>query len=54
MCWWKKLPSRYVPANKLVKALVDIGILKASIRYERNRVFLFERYLELFGSENTS
>jgi Fic family protein len=35
-------------ASALLKALVDDEVLCEATGYQRNRVFLFERYLQLF------
>ena len=40
-------------ANELVKAFVEHGILTEITGYSRNRVFAFETYIGLFGSEET-
>lgn len=37
------------PANNLVKAFVDLEILKQTPERQRNRLFIFEEYLALFN-----
>ena len=37
------------PANSLVRAFVELGILKQSPDRQRNRLFYYERYLSLFN-----
>ena len=39
----------YKPANNLVKAFVDLEILKQMPDRQRNRLFYFEEYLALFN-----
>lgn len=46
------LGIKYYAANQLVGALVDIGILKEETGWQRNRLFVFRRYLNVFGDEN--
>jgi len=44
----KILDIDFVPANKLVGALVDSGILRETTGYSRNRLFVLHEYLDLF------
>ncbi len=46
------LSIKYYAANQLVGALVDIGILQEETGWQRNRLFVFRRYLNVFGDEN--
>lgn len=46
------LGIKYYAANQLVGALVDIGILQEETGWQRNRLFVFRRYLNVFGDEN--
>lgn len=46
------LSIKYYAANQLVKTLVDIGILQEETGWQRNRLFAFRRYLNLFSDEN--
>jgi Fic family protein len=42
------LQLNYNPANSLIESLVQAGILEESTGYQRNRIFLFKRYLDIF------
>jgi Fic family protein len=44
----KFLSIQFNPANNVVAALVDMGVLKEITGQRRNRVFLFEPYLRIF------
>jgi len=44
----KKLQISHVTANKLLKAFTKKGILEEITGFERNRLFHFKRYLDLF------
>jgi len=46
------LGINYVPANSLVSTLVDLGILQEVTGYQRNRIFLMRRYIDIFRNEN--
>lgn len=46
------LGIKYYAANQLVSALVDIGILREETGWQRNRLFIFRRYLNVFRDEN--
>ncbi len=46
------LGVRYDAANQLIGALAEMGILVESTGYRRNRIFVFRRYLDLFGAQN--
>ena len=48
------LDINYNPANNLISALKDIGILEEATRYRRNRLFIFARYLDIFQDESTN
>ena len=43
------LDISHTTSSTLIKKMVDDGILEESTGYQRNRVFLFKRYLDLFG-----
>lgn len=45
------LHLNYNPTNNLIESLVQIGVLRESTGYRRNRIFLFKRYLDIFRSE---
>lgn len=45
-----QLGCAYNTANKLVMKFVALGILEEPSPFRRNRVFVYERYLELFSS----
>lgn len=36
-------------ANRLIDQFVSLGILKELTGYQRNRLFVFEKYMQLFG-----
>lgn len=44
----KLLCIKYVPANDLIRSLVDMNILEETTGYSRNREFLFKRYIDTF------
>jgi len=46
------LDLKYVPASKLIAALVDLGILNEVTGYKRNRIYMFEQYLAVFRNES--
>lgn len=37
-------------ATSLIKQLQSVGVLHEMTGYQRNRVYLFERYISLFGA----
>ena len=46
------LGSKYLAANQLISALVDVGIIAESTGWQRNRMFIFRRYLQIFDHKN--
>ena len=44
----KKLGMNYPTANRLLKSLTELGILKEITGHSRNRLFVLEKYLNLF------
>jgi len=48
----KILNIKYVPANALVCTMVELGILQEVTGYQRNRIFLFRRYIDIFRIES--
>ena len=46
------LGLQYHAANKLVQALAEMDILKEITGYQRNRIFLFRQYLDIFSEKN--
>lgn len=46
----KKLNISFSSANRLLKSLTDLGILKEGTGFSRNRLFVLEKYLNLFRS----
>lgn len=47
-----KLGIQYQAANNLVRSLIELGVLKEVTGYQRNRIFLFEKYIDVFKEEN--
>ncbi len=48
----QELGLKYNPANQLIGSLCDLGVLKEITGYRRNRIFVFDRYLQLFRPES--
>ena len=46
----KQLDISFSSANRLLKSLTELGILKETTGYSRNRLFVLEEYLNLFRS----
>ncbi len=46
------LDIKYYAANQLVGALVELGILQEVTGWQRNRMFVFRKYLDVFSTEN--
>ena len=46
----EKLNMNFPTANRLLKSLTELGILKESTGHSRNRLFVLEEYLNLFRS----
>lgn len=46
----KALDTSFSSANRLLKSLTELGILKETTGYSRNRLFVLEKYLNLFRS----
>ena len=44
----KSLKMEFSSANRLLKSLTELGILKEITGYSRNRLFVLEKYLNLF------
>lgn len=42
------LGINYVPANSLIASLVDMGVLQEITGFQRNRVFILRRYIDIF------
>jgi Fic family protein len=38
-------------ANDLIAKFVELGVLKEATGYQRNRIFVFKSYLDLFSKE---
>jgi len=38
-------------ANRLIKDLIDLGILSELTGYKRNRKFMFKEYFKIFNTE---
>ena len=46
----KELDISFSSANRLLKSLTELGVLKETTGYSRNRLFVLEKYLNLFRS----
>jgi len=46
------LGLQYHAANKLVQALAEMDVLKEITGYQRNRIFLFKQYINIFSEKN--
>ncbi len=46
------LGIKYVPANSLVASLVEMGILQEVTGFQRNRIFILRRYIDIFRDGN--
>ena len=46
----QELGISFSSANRLLKSLTELGILKETTGYSRNRLFVLEKYLNLFRS----
>lgn len=46
------LGINYVPANSLISTLVELEILQEITGYQRNRIFLLRKYIDIFRVEN--
>ena len=46
----KELDISFSSANRLLKSLTELGLLKETTGYSRNRLFVLEKYLNLFRS----
>lgn len=44
----KELGISFSSANRLLKSLAELGVLKETTEYSRNRLFVLEKYLNLF------
>lgn len=48
----EQLGLKYYTANQLVTTLVEMGILREVTGFQRNRIFIFQRYIDIFRVEN--
>lgn len=48
----EQLGLKYYTANQLVTTLVDMNVLKEVTGFQRNRIFIFQRYIDIFRVEN--
>jgi len=46
----KELDISFSSANRLLKSLTELGVLKETTGFSRNRLFILEKYLNLFRS----
>ena len=46
----KALDTSFSSANRLLKSLTELGVLKETKGHSRNRLFVLEKYLNLFGN----
>jgi Fic family protein len=45
------LGLKYYTANQLVGAMVELGVLQEETGWQRNRIFVFRKYLDVFATE---
>ena len=45
----EKLSISFNSANRLIKSLVELGLLNEITGYSRNRLFVLKKYLDLFN-----
>jgi Fic family protein len=48
----EQLGLKYYTANQLVSTFTEVGILKEVTGYQRNRIFIFQSYVDIFRGEN--
>ncbi|MFA5718873.1 MAG: Fic family protein [Desulfobulbaceae bacterium] len=48
----ERLGLKYYTANQLVSAFTELEILKEATGYQRNRIFIFQNYVDIFRNEN--
>ncbi|MBV5307762.1 MAG: Fic family protein [Desulfobulbaceae bacterium] len=48
----EQLGLKYYTANQLVTTLVEMNVLKEVTGFQRNRIFIFQRYIDIFRVEN--
>jgi Fic family protein len=46
------LGVKYVPANGLIASLVEMGVLQEITGFQRNRIFILRRYMDIFRDGN--
>lgn len=46
------LGVEYVPANRLIATFAEMGILEEITGYQRNRIFIMRRYIDIFTNES--
>lgn len=46
------LGINYVPANGLIASLVEMGVLREITGFQRNRIFVLRRYIDIFSDGN--
>lgn len=48
----ERLGLKYYTANQLVSAFTELEILKEATGYQRNRIFVFQNYVDIFRNKN--
>ncbi|MFH2122229.1 MAG: Fic family protein [Pseudomonadota bacterium] len=48
----EQLGLKYYTANQLVTTLVEMNVLREVTGFQRNRIFIFQRYIDIFRVEN--
>jgi hypothetical protein len=42
------LGIKHVPTNSLIASLVEMGVLQDVTGFQRNRIFILRRYMDIF------
>jgi len=47
----EKLNIKFYAANQLIRLLVELGILQEITGYSRNRIYILQKYVEIFSEK---